>query len=377
MEKKKICFVVPAVGAARSFFKDHFSRLSSDFDIFVVSNMREDEDLSDLKISGQKAIRIERKPSLISDIKSVFALYKYLRKEKFFCVHSMGPKASLVASIAGWMARVPHRIRIFTGQVWCDMVGLKRKFFIFLDKLTVAFSTELMVDGHSQMEYLEANGVLKKGQASVMANGSICGVDINRFSYSETIRIEERSKLGFTNETVYEFLGRLNTDKGINELLSAFNKLVETCPKVILLLVGSDEEHCRERVKNYPNLTDGKNVIFYGATRDPHLLLQAADIFVMPSYREGFGMSVLEASCVKLPVICSDAYGMRDTMIDNVTGLRCKVRDTDSLYNALLTLYADEAKRKQMGQAGYERATRDFSKKLVTDAWYEYYMNLK
>lgn len=375
--KKKICFVVSAVGTARSFFKDHIERLSENFDVYLVANVQDNDDLSDFKIKGYKAIQIERQPSIWADIKSVFQLKKYFREESFFCVHAMASKPSLVTAIAGWMARVPHRIRIFTGQRWCDMKGLKRRFFIMLDKITVALNTELMTDGFSQREYLEEQGVLKKKQAVVMANGSICGVDTQRFCYSDETRNDERKKLGFEDEVVYMFLGRMKTDKGINELLAAFDRMVASSPKAVLLLVGADEENCHQRLSDYSNLVDGKNVIFYGYTKTPNLLLQAADVFCMPSYREGFGLSVLEASCVRLPVICSDVYGMRDTMVDNVTGIRCKVRDVDSLYDAMYELYGDEAKRKQLGLAGYERVAKDFSKKLVTDAWYEYYMGLK
>ena len=376
-DKRKICFVVSQPGTAISFFKDHIERLSRDFDVYLVSNIKDGDDISMLKLTGYKAVQIERRPSIMADIKSVWELYKYFRKENFFCVHSMSSKPSLLTALAGFAARVPHRIRIFTGQLWCNMTGWKRQFFKAIDRLTVALDTEIMVDGIPQMEYLEEQKIFKKGAASVMANGSICGVDIERFHYTDETRTEERRKLNVTDEVVYLFLGRMKTEKGINELFAAMNKLVETCPRAVLYLVGSDEENTRVRLPQYTNLKDGKNVIYYGYTKTPNLLLQAADVFVMPSYREGFGMSVLEASCVKVPVICSNIYGMRDTMIDNVTGIRCEVMDEKTLYEAMLKLYDNEELRKTMGQRGYDYVLRSFTKKQVTDAWYEYYMNLK
>ena len=375
--KRKICFIVSSPNTAIAFFKDHIERLSAVFDVYLVANISSADDLSSLKLAGFKSIQIERRPSLLADIKSLFQLYRYFKSESFFCVHSMSSKPSLLTSIAGYMARIPHRIRIFTGQLWCNMTGCKRRFFKGIDKLTVALNTEVMVDGISQMEYLEENGVIRKGQARVMANGSICGVDTERFLYSDVIRGEEREKLRLTNEVVYMFLGRLKTEKGINELLSSMNRLVVSCQNSILILVGADEESCRDRLSLFPNLQDGKNVIFYGYTKTPNHLLQAADVFVMPSYREGFGVSVLEASCVRLPVICSDAYGMRDSMIDGVTGIRCKVKDVDSLYNAMYLLYHNPKLREKMGMAGYDYVKKAFTKQQVTDAWFEYYMNLK
>ena len=378
MERKKICFIVSTPSTAVAFFKDHFDRLKSDFEVYLVANIKERDDLSQLHIKNFKSLQIERQPSLLCDLKSLLHLYKYFRQEHFFCVHSMSSKPSLLTSIAGFMARVPHRIRTFTGQLWCNMTGWKRRFYMGIDRLTVALNTEILVDGISQMEYLEENGIIKKGQAQVLANGSICGVDTERFQYSDIIRTEERQKMGFSEETtVYMFLGRMRTEKGINELLAAMNRLIATYSKAVLLLVGNDEENCKERLPQYSNLQDGKNVIFYGFSPTPNLLLQAADVFVMPSYREGFGLSVLEASCVRLPVICSDTYGMRDSMVDDVTGIRCKVKDIDSLYDAMVTLYTSPELRKQMGDSGHDYVMKSFTKPHVTDAWYDYYMGLR
>lgn len=375
--KRKICFVVAQPGTAKSFFKDHIERLSELFDVYLVANIKDVDDLSSLNLKGTKSIQIERRPSLVADIKSLWLLYRYFRKEKFFCVHSMASKPSLLMSIAAFVARVPHRIRIFTGQLWCNMKGWKRHFFKTIDRITVALNTELMVDGLPQMQFLEEQGIFRKGAAQVMANGSICGVDTKKFVFSEHTRTIERQKLNFRDEIVYIFVGRMKKEKGIYELFSAMNKLVQEYPKAKLLLVGADEENTRNSLKDYANLIDGKNVIYYGYTNSPQTLLQVADVFVMPSYREGFGMSVLEASCLNLPVICSDIYGMRDTMIDNVTGIRCKVMDSDSLYGAMQILYNNEALRLEMGKNGHDYVINRFTKKQVTDAWFEYYKSLK
>lgn len=376
MNKKKICFIVSEPGTAVSFFKDHIERLSEVFDVYLVANIKENYDLSSLKIKGYKSISIERRPAFIADIKALFQLYLFFKEKKFFCVHSMSCKPSLMTSIAGFMARVPHRIRIFTGQLWCNMSGWKRQFFMLIDKLTVLLNTDLLVDGKSQMDFLEDQGILKKGQAKVLANGSICGVDTKRFHFSESIRKEERKRLLYENQIVFAFLGRLKTEKGINELLAAMDRLVVDYPKSTLLLIGGDEENCKGRLSKFVHLKDGENVLFYGYTKTPNLLLQAADVFVMPSYREGFGVSVLEASCLNLPVICSDAYGMRDSMIDNVTGIRCRVKDVDSLHQAMVTLYRDPELRQKLGNNGHDYVFRSFTKEQVTNAWYNYYLSL-
>lgn len=377
MERKKICIVVAEPVTAVSFFKDHIKKLSEQFDVYLVSTIRDSGVIDRLNLTGFKSIEIKRRPSIWSDLNGLNRLFWYFKKERFFCVLSMSSKPSLLTALAGFAARVPHRIRIFTGQLWCNMRGWKRSFFMLVDKLTVSLDTELLVDGVSQMEFLESSGIIKKGQAQVMANGSICGVDIDRFRYSPETRIVERQQLGLLEEVVYFFMGRMKTEKGINELLAAMDKMVIECPMAVLLLVGRDEEHCQERISFYKNLKEGKNILFYGYTDTPNLLLQAADVFVMPSYREGFGMSVLEASCVNLPVICSDAYGMRDSMVDDVTGIRCKVGDVDSLYNAMKKLYFDSDLRRELGEAGHKYVVGSFTKDMVTNALYDFILRLK
>ncbi|MCH5347624.1 MAG: glycosyltransferase, partial [Muribaculaceae bacterium] len=126
----------------------------------------------------------------------------------------------------------------------------------------------------------------------------------------------------------------------------------------------------------YPNLKENENLIYYGLTPNPEKLLQAGDVFVLPTYREGFGMSVLEASSVGLPVICSDTYGVLDAMVDDETGLRCKTMDVESLKKCMLKLYSDQDLRNKLGTNGRRRVEEKFSSDVVTDAWLDFYKSL-
>lgn len=375
--KKKICFVVSAPGTAQAFLKNHIVCLSEYYDVYLIANFCDETEISGLKLAGSKSIRIERRPNLIADLKALKELRRYFKEQQFACVQSQASKPSLLMAIAAKQARIPIRIRIFTGQIWCNMAGLKRQFYKFIDRLTVRLNTHLLADGKPQMEYLIEQGIVKREKIKVLGNGSICGVDLSMFNPTEEVRNGERKALGYTVENVvYTFLGRLKREKGIREILSAFNKLIVECPQARLLLIGNDEESCHKWISNYPNIKDGENVIFYGFTKTPFKTLQAGDVYVLPSYREGFGMSVLEASCMRLPVICSDIYGMADTFVDGVTGLKCKVRDDLSLYECMKKLYSDKQLRDKMGDAGRERVESVFSKKLVTDAWVDFYKSV-
>jgi len=377
MNKKKICFVTSQPSSARSFLKEPIKKLKQNFEIHYVGNIKSTDDVSDIDADYVTSIQIERKPNISADLKALWKLYKHFRKEKYFAVHAITRKASLLSGIASFCARTPHRIKTFTGQVWATMSGKKRFFYRLLDKLDVFLNTELLVDGESQRRYLINENIMKESDALVLANGSICGVDTDRFSPSSEVRHTQRKEFNFSDsEIVYIFLGRLKKEKGIYELYEAFNSMYPDCPNAKLLLVGTDEEGCESHLQDFRNLNK-ENVIFYGATKTPEKLLQAGDVFVLPTYREGFGLAALEAACMGLPVICSDTYGVMDAMVDNVTGLRCKTQDCKSLETAMRYLYNDEHLRSILGDNGRRRVLKDFSREIVTDAWLDFYRNLK
>lgn len=376
MERKKICFIVALPATANAFFKSPMEKLQKDFDIYLAANISNPDEVKDLPLSGYQSIRIERRPNFFVDLKALWQLYRFFRKERFFVVHSMASKPSLLTAIAGFMACVPHRIRIFTGQLWCNMRGLKRLFFKSIDKLTVLLDTEIMADGHPQARYLVEQKIVKDNEITVLANGSICGIDLKRFQYDKNVREKIRKEMGLQENVVFIFLGRLKKEKGVRELMGAFNRITNDCTNAMLLLVGNDEEHCHAWMQDYNNLKKGKNIIFYGATSFPNHLLMASDVFCNPSYREGFGLSVLEASCIGLPVICSDIYGMEDTFVDGITGLKCRVMDEASLAEQMKILYFDKKMREELGSNGHNRVEKCFSKELVSSAWYNYYKGL-
>ena len=281
------------------------------------------------------------------------------------------------ATLAGKLARIPHRIHIYTGQVWATRKGFMRSLLKFMDKIPALFNTELLVDGMSQRKFLIEEGVLKENNSFVLANGSICGVRLERFNISAEIRKTEREKFGFTeDDVVFIFLGRLNHDKGIGEIYEAFDKFVIENPKAKLLLYGTDEEGYEEKSKNYPNIIRDKNFFYPGLTRTPFDALQAGDVFVLPTWREGFGSSVIEAQALALPVITSDAYGVVDASVPGETGMRCKVNDPEGLYQCMKYYYDNPDIRKQHGLNGKKRVEEKFNNNVVTKAWLEFYKNM-
>ena len=371
--RKKICFIASVPSGIISFHKTNIEKLSDKFDVFVIANYEDVTVFKDLNIKGAYSLQIARRPSVAGNLVTLLHLYRHFRQMHFDAFVSMSSNASILASIAGFFAAVPCRIRIFTGQLWANKTGWQRLFFKMIDKTTVLLNTHLLVDGRPQLEYLRENGILQKNQGKVLANGSICGVDVDKFFPNPTIRKREREKWGITDEkVVFTFLGRIREEKGIYELLSACNRLVTTHPDACLVLIGSSEGIDSSMLSEYPNLEMNRNIIFYGFTNKPQEALLLSDVFCLPSYREGFGMSAIEAAALELPVICSDIYGLRDSFVDKVTGLQCKVKDVDSLWECMKTMCENPHLRRQYGVAGRARVIELFDKEMVSGAWYEY-----
>lgn len=375
--RKRICFIVAIPDTAQSFLRDHIEALAKEYDIFLVGNIKNEDKVKGLALIGWHRIDIERGISLWRDLKAVFAARRYFKKMKFDAVHSVTPKAGLVTALAGWLAGVKHRTHIFTGQVWCTQHGIMREFLKSIDKIITCFDNHILVDGKSQREFLVKEGVLREGQAEVFAKGSISGVNSVRFVPDAEARTEIRKQVGIKEGMVcYIFLGRLNHDKGIGELYEAYNRLAEGEADVFLLLVGRDEENYIDRLPQYKNIVEGENFHYYGLTPTPEKVLNAGDVFVLPTYREGFGTSVLEAACIGLPCICSDAYGVLDAYVVGETGLQCKVGDAECLYQCMKQMHDNPEMMRQMGKNSRERALKDFNGAVLTECWVEFYHSM-
>lgn len=378
-KRKKIAFVVAVPITASAFLMGHFRALGELYDVHLICNFPDKRSRRQFEDAGVVCHRapIERQITIVGDLRGLLAVMRILRKERFDCVHSHTPKAGLLTALAGWMTRVPNRVHIFTGQVWATRHGLMRMMLKGMDKVIATLNTKLLVDGESQRQFLIREGVLTEENSMTPAEGSVAGVRLDKYVMDTEIRRSERRRLGLKDDAVvFVFIGRLNHDKGIGELYEAFDRMAVECQKSVLLFYGMDEEGYEERVAAYANIKKGVNFFFPGVTATPYVALQAGDVFVLPTWREGFPVSVLEAQAIGLPVITTDAYGALDAMVDGVTGLRCHVNDPEGLYDCMKLYYHDEALRRAHGVAGRKRVEEYFSSEVVSKAWVEIYRGM-
>lgn len=376
-KRNKICLVATVPFALQAFMKPHIAMLSEQYDVTLIANGFE-SDISSLLNNNVHFIpvSISREVSIFADIAALLKLYHIFRRERFTVVHSIMPKSGLLAMIAAFSTRVPYRIHIFTGQVWANKVGFVRWSLKFLDKLTAKCSTHLLADSFSQRCFLIEQNVVVESKISVLGNGSICGVDIKRFKSDVIKRYEIRSFLGIPDAAVvYLFLGRLNKDKGIQDLAKAFANIADIIPNAHLLVVGPDESGIDEMISS---ILENCSSQFHrvGFTNSPEDYMAAADIFCLPSYREGFGSVIIEAASVGLPAVASNIYGLIDAVKDGDTGFLHQPKDIEEIQRIILMLTHDAGMREKLSKKAMERAHDMFPTNLVVDAMREYYVNL-
>ena len=371
MNKPKIAIIVSAPFTITSFLLAHIKALSEIYEVTIIANSPEDV-FEKLPISNAFNVPIQRKISLLLDLKSLYILYKIFSREKFDAVQSLTPKAGLLSMLAAFFAGTQFRFHYFIGQVWATRSGFNRRLLKSLDKLTFTCATDVLVDSHSQRDFLIKENVVNSIKSNVLANGSLSGVNLERFSMKEGVRIAQREKWGVLDtDVVILFMGRKCIEKGLQELLTAYNSLIKDYDNLYLALIGPNEGiFTDEFFQQYSEL----NVIVEGYTDTPEVYYSASDIFVLPSHREGFGSVVIEAAAAGIPSIGSSIYGLSDAIVEGVTGLLHTPKDPVSLEIKLKEFISDERKRKMFGNAALRRAQEMFSEELVVDKFRAFYL---
>ena len=354
------------------FFEEVMMRLKGDaYEIVVVTSPGQELDAFKVRHPQEKTIEVpmERRISLIKDWKSLYKMIKVMRKEKPYIVHSMTPKAGLLTMIAGWMTGVPVRVHTFTGLVWPTETGLKRKILMATDWLTCACATHIIPEGQGVMNDLQQ--YITKKQMKVLGYGNVMGVDMERFDpgrFADVTRDEGLFR--------YVFVGRIVGDKGINELVNAFVRLNSEYPTTRLSLVGNYEVNIDPvRSDTLKLIEENTSIDACGPKYGDDLLVEymKSDCFVMPSYREGFPNTVLEAGAMGLPSVVTDINGSREIIIHGENGLIVPSKDVDALYKAMKQMFLDNVAREKMAANARPIINSRFEKNFVQKCLCKFY----
>lgn len=370
----KICGISTKASPIRTFMISNLNYAASKgAESFAISKM--DEDLTPYLGSIQH-ISIDMtwgnpRPSQL--IKDIYHLYKIFKKYKFDVIQYATSNASLNACIAGFFAHIPVRIYCQWGISYGDYKGIKGWIYKMMEKLTCSLSTSVQPDSIANLEFSIVQKLYPKEKGEVIHHGSATGVDLSKYDISHRMewRAEIRSKYNIpSNAFLFGFVGRLSLEKGMNELLEAFNN--QNNDNIYLMVVGPEYNSEMLNQQQLNAAKKNKHVIFVGPVPSAEKYFAALDWLVLPSYREGFGMVLIEAAATGTPSMISNIKGPTDFVKDEINGLIFDVKSVSSLTSTLnKAINMSKDSYQTIARRAYEDASSKFNMKDYQEAWWE------
>lgn len=336
MSSKKF-FITTTIPLTYIFFKGQPQLWKKNFDVCAISS-----EPDNLKMFAEeegiryKHIPMKREISLLADISSFFRWIWLLLKERPYIVHGNTPKASLLSMVAAWLTRRPARIYMCHGLRYQGTQGKLRKLLMLMERIACSCATNVISVSKGVADVMVHDGLCKKEKMLVVGHGSAGGVDMEKFNPDKVVQ-DVRNELGIPKDAfVFTFVGRIVGDKGINELVGAFNRINEMNKSTHLLLVGPKETIQNPINENTASLIDNCPAIHaVGMQQDVRPYLKAANAFVLPSYREGFGMVLIEAGAMGLPCITTNITGCNEIIIPDENGTIVEPKNEEALYKEM------------------------------------------
>ncbi len=340
--KRPKLFFVATVPGFFNFFRGQLSALKSLGEVALVASPN--GGLSEIAKDEGVAFReilIARQIALLKDICALWKMFWLFVREKPAMVHGNTPKGALLSMLAAFAARVPVRVFMCHGLCYSTAYGLKRFILSSMERVTCLLSTNTIAVSHGLKKELIASKFCSPAKVSVILNGCVSGIDLRRFSPGD--KAFAKSDLNCNGAFVFGFVGRIVRDKGVEELVGAFSRLLKDFPDIRLLLVGKSENANAISEKILHAIEQTPQIIHVGFRKDLPKFYRAMDCFVFPSYREGFGMVVAEAGACGVPCIVSDINGCNEIVREGENGTIIPPRDAESLYAAMKHFYENRS----------------------------------
>lgn len=380
MAMKNKIFVVATTSGFLGFFKGQLKFLNKHFEVQTVSSYG--ERLNDIRTSEgvtTHSIPIKREIALFSDIVSLYKLVKLFITEKPKIVHGNTPKGSLLSMMAAYLTRVPIRIYFCHGLRY---QGYKpgtiiRRLLQFTERVTCRLATNVFCVSDGIKEVMINDGISTKPK--VILNGSINGLNFNDFKKDDDMDPQRlKEAVGIPKDNfIFLFVGRIVRDKGINELVTAFDKLSLKYRNISLLLIGSFEKNNTINTTTLKHIKESKSIYSTGLVNDVKPYMQIASCLTLPSYREGLPTVLLEAAAMDLPVIASDIPGCNNVVEKDINGIFVKPRDPQNLYEQMEKMLLNSDLRDYIINNTRESAIKRFDQLAVWNAMLNEYRKLE
>jgi len=316
---------------------------------------------------------LTRKITPLQDLKAVWELYRFFKKEKPYIVHSHTPKAGIVGMLAAKLAGVPNRLHTVAGLPLLEAKGNKRKLLDFVEKITYACATKVYPNSYGLKEIIVHEKFCNPNKLKVIANGSSNGINVDFFNpnqISSAQKLELKNKLGIAeNDFVFVFVGRIVSDKGINELVAAFNRLTAETVNLKLLLVGPFEHELDPLLPiTQQIINQNPHIITTGYQNDVRSYFAISHCLVFPNYRDGFPNVVLQAGAMGLPSIVSNINGCNEIVIEGENGVVIPVKDTNAVYEMMKKIVLNIQFREKLRQNARSMIVSRYEQQVVWEA---------
>lgn len=366
--KPKLIRITTVPISLKILLQDQLRFMNQFFEVIAVSSKGKELDEVE-NTEGVRTIELEmsREITPLKDLLSLLKMIRLLYKEKPQIVHTHTPKAGIVGMLAAWITRVPHRLHTVAGLPVMEAEGKKKKILLWVEKITYACATHVYPNSLGLKRYILEQKLTPENKLKVIGYGSSNGIDTTYFDRTPEVmrkskEIKEHHRL--ENNIVFCFVGRVVKDKGIDELLYAFDKLSNEVDHVRLMIVGKMEENLDPiSSESYAILSNNKHIIQAGFQKDIRPYLASSDIFVLPTYREGFPNVVLQAASMGLPCIVTDINGCNEIVTDRENGLLIPPKNEDALYGAMKSIVQDKKMIAKFGSNSRDDIIRKYERR--------------
>ena len=370
-KKIKICALSTISKTMDWFIVDNMRNLAKNgYDVTLVCNMDEGFEKRNSGYAKCIDLKMSRGVNPKDLLTMPFKLRKIFKQNQFDIIYYITPNAAFYASIGGILAGVKKRVYSQAGLRYVSFSGTKRVIFKFIEKLTCKFSTDIRAQSPQNMKFAVEEKLCKQNKISVVGIGGTTGVDLSQCDSFDhgIVRRELREKYGVPlNSFVFGYVGRINKDKGINELVLAFKNLESKYTDVCLVLVGMIDDANPIEPENLKYIQDNPRIFMTGnvPSNEVYQHMTMFDVLAHPTYREGFGKVLQEAMGVGIPIITTDVPGPSEVIENNISGILCKVKDISDLSDKMLLLYQNSELRESFSKLGRKRAEKYFDRPIM------------
>ena len=378
--KKPKFYIATTIALSLFFFKGQPKLWKKKFDVCALSAEKE-RLVSFAKEEGirYKYIPMRREISLLADLRCLFRFIWLFIKDKPDIVHGNTPKASMLTMLAAWITRRPIRIYMCHGLRYETFYGFKRKVLEAMEWLSCHCATTVIGVSRGVVDELVKDGLCSKDKTLVVGYGTAGGIDINRFSRESIKDLPNmREELDIPEDAfVFCFVGRIVRDKGVNELVEAFDRLSQNRHTAYLLLIGPQEKDLDPiEEQTQKRIINNSHILALGKKDDVRPYLAISNAFVLPSYREGLGQVLLEANAMDVPCIASNIVGPRDVIVPNVNGELVDVKNVDALYEKMKEWIDNSEHVEAMAKGSRRLIVERFASDHVRDEYCKVYWKL-